>query len=160
MSTLEEKLIKGFRKHKPRLKLALAESCTGGMIAERITAVAGASDIFLGGVVCYANEVKRDVLGVPKNMLKPSGPGAVSEPCALLMAEGVRKLLAADVAVAVTGIAGPSGGSKEKPVGLVFIGISTASTTEVVRHIFVGDRGQIRQQAADAALTLALTYIG
>ena len=132
------------------LTLALAESCTGGMIAARITAIPGVSDVFLGGVVCYANAVKRDILGVPQEILDQHG--AVSMPCAIAMAEGARKRLGADIAVSVTGIAGPGGGTPEKPVGLVFIGVSTASTSEAVRHVFCGDRQSIRQQAADTAL--------
>jgi len=134
------------------LTLALAESCTGGMIAMRVTAVPGASDVFLGGVVCYANAVKRDVLGVSQEILDRHG--AVSAPCAVAMAEGARKRLGADIAVSVTGIAGPGGGTPEKPVGLVFIGISTSSVAEAVRHVFPGDRQSIRQQAADAAFAL------
>jgi len=123
------------------------------MIAMRVTAIPGASDVFLGGVVCYANAVKRDVLDVPQEILDQHG--AVSMPCAIAMAEGARKRLGADIAVSVTGIAGPGGGTPEKPVGLVFIGVSTASAAEAVRHVFAGDRQSIRQQAADAALALA-----
>lgn len=137
--------------------LALAESCTGGMVAMRVTAVPGASDVFPGGVVCYANAVKRDVLGVPQEVLDRYG--AVSGPCAVAMAEGARKRLGADIAVSVTGIAGPGGGTAEKPVGLVFIGVSTASCAEAVRHVFSGDRQSIRQQAASAALALAATKV-
>jgi len=151
----EQKLVETLRAQ--GLKLALAESCTGGMIAMRITAIPGVSDVFLGGVVCYADAVKRDVLGVPQEILDQHG--AVSAPCAEAMAEGARKRLGADIAVSVTGIAGPGGETPDKPVGLVFIGISTASTTEAVRHVFSGDRQSIRQQAADAALTLARAFL-
>ena len=148
----EQVLVTVFRERK--LKLALAESCTGGMIAACITSVPGASDMFKGGVVCYANEVKRDLLGVPQGILETEG--AVSASCAKAMAEGARRTLKSDIAVSVTGIAGPGGGTLEKPVGCVFIGIATQGTVSAERHLFTGDRDQIRQQASDAALTAAL----
>ena len=151
MQTSEQKLVDALRAR--GLTLALAESCTGGGVAMRVTSVPGASDVFLGGVVCYANAVKRDMLGVPQEILDRDG--AVSAPCAVAMAEGVRKKLGADIAVSVTGIAGPGGGTPQKPVGLVFIGISTPSHTHADRHVFSGDRHAIRQQAADAALATA-----
>ncbi|MCL2104205.1 MAG: CinA family protein [Kiritimatiellaeota bacterium] len=152
--TVEHALIGTLREH--GLTLALAESCTGGMVAMRVTSVPGASDVFLGGVVCYANAVKRDMLGVPQEMLDQHG--AVSAPCAKAMAEGVRERLGADIAVSVTGIAGPGGGTPQKPVGLVFIGVSTPSGTRVDRHLFLGDRPSIRQHAADAALAAATSF--
>ena len=152
MQTSESDLIDRLRER--GLKLALAESCTGGMVAMRVTAVPGASDVFLGGVVSYDNAVKRDVLGVSKKILDKHG--AVSAPCAVAMAEGARRRLDADIAVSVTGIAGPGGGTDQKPVGLVFIGVSTLSGTHADRHVFTGDRPSIRQQAADAALAAAL----
>ncbi|MCL1920925.1 MAG: nicotinamide-nucleotide amidohydrolase family protein [Kiritimatiellaeota bacterium] len=135
------------------LTLALAESCTGGMAAMRVTAVPGASDVFLGGVVSYANAAKRDMLGVPQAVL--DAHGAVSTECAAAMAEGARQRLGADIAVSVTGIAGPGGGTPLKPVGLVFIGVSTAAATRAERHLFPGDRPAIRRHAADAALAAA-----
>ena len=101
------------------LTLATAESCTGGLVAARLTSVPGSSDVFLGGVVSYANEVKTAALGVPEDVL--AAHGAVSAETAAAMAEGARRRLDADVAVAVTGIAGPGGGSDEKPVGLVYV---------------------------------------
>jgi len=149
---LEQMLVTLFSARK--LKFALAESCTGGLISSRITNIPGASEIFNGGVVCYANDVKRDVLGVPQETLETEG--AVSASCATAMAEGARKALKADIAVSVTGIAGPGGGTPAKPVGLVFIGIATEEAISVEEHHFSGDRERIRQQAADAALTAAL----
>jgi PncC family amidohydrolase len=125
------------------------------MIAARVTSVPSASDVFPGGVVCYANAVKRDVLGVPQEIL--DAHGAVSEPCAAAMAEGARRLLGADVAVSVTGIAGPGGGTKDKPVGLVFIGVSAVGGTSAARYLFAGDRAAVRQQAADAAAAAAFS---
>jgi len=131
-----------------KLTLAFAESCTGGMAAMRVTSVPGSSDVFLGGIVSYANAVKRDILGVPQELL--DAHGAVSEPCAAAMAEGVRKRLGAGIAASVTGIAGPGGGTPGKPVGLVFIGVSTPAGTHAARHLFTGDRHAIRQQAVAA----------
>lgn len=148
----EQVVVAIFRERK--LKLALAESCTGGMIAARITSVPGASDIFNGSIVCYANEVKRDLLGVPQGILETEG--AVSASCARAMAEGARKALQSDIAVSVTGIAGPGGGTPSKPIGCVFIGIATKGEVSAERHLFTGDRATIRQQASDAALRLAL----
>lgn len=148
----EEALVSFFRER--RLTLSLAESCTGGMVAARLTSIPGASDIFKGGVVCYANDVKQDLLGVPRRLLETEG--AVSSPCAIAMATGAQKTLKTEIAVAVTGIAGPSGGTPTKPVGLVFIGIATPEGVTVARHLFRGGRDQIRQQAAEAALQAAL----
>lgn len=148
----EQMLVGFFSEHK--LTFALAESCTGGMIAARITSIPGASAIFNGGVVCYANNVKRDVLGVPQGILETEG--AVSESCAKAMADGARTILNADIAVSVTGIAGPEGGTPTKPVGLVFIGTATKGAVTAERHLFTGDRAQIRQQASEVALQAAL----
>jgi PncC family amidohydrolase len=148
----EQVVVSVFRERK--LKLALAESCTGGMIAERITSIPGASDIFNGAIVCYANDIKRDLLGVPQGLLETEG--AVSASCAKAMAEGARKSLKSDIAVSVTGIAGPGGGTPTKPVGCVFIGIATKGSVTAERHLFTGDRAAIRQQATDAALRLAV----
>ncbi len=140
-----------------RVTLATAESCTGGMIAARITSVAGASAVFMGGVVSYANEVKREVLGVPQAVLEREG--AVSGACAEAMAEGARVRLRVDVAVSVTGIAGPDGGTAQKPVGLVFFGIATAAGVSSERRQFSGDREAVRGQAAERALALLLETV-
>jgi len=138
--------------------LATAESCTGGLIAGRITSVPGASAIFLGGVVSYANAVKRDLLGVPQEILDRSG--TVSAECAEAMASGVRARLGADAAVSVTGIAGPDGGTPQKPVGLIYFGVATAAGTRSVRGLFAGDRAAVRRQAADRALELLAGAVG
>jgi len=133
-------------------RLGTAESCTGGMIAAALTAHPGASACYAGSVVAYANAVKEDVLGVAPAIL--AGEGAVSAACAGAMAEGVRRRLGVEAGIAVTGIAGPAGGSAEKPVGLVFVAAAIPGRTEVRRHRFPGDRALIRQRAATAALCL------
>jgi len=138
--------------------LATAESCTGGLVAARITAVPGASAVFWGGVVSYANEVKRGLLGVPQAVLERVG--AVSAECAEAMAAGARERLNADVAVSVTGIAGPDGGTPQKPVGLVYFGLASAGGVRSERRLFEGDREAVRQQAAERALALLLEAVG
>jgi nicotinamide-nucleotide amidase len=131
------------------LTLAVAESCTGGMLGERITSVPGSSDVFRGGVIAYHNDVKREALGVVQEDLKAFG--AVSEQVALQMATGVRNKMGADIGLSITGVAGPGGGSVEKPVGLVWIGFHGARLT--ARRINAGgDRAEIRQRATQAAL--------
>ena len=132
-------------------KLAVAESCTGGMLGERLTSVPGSSDVFLGGVIAYHNDVKVALLGVRREDLERHG--AVSEQVALQMASGIREKLAADIGVSVTGIAGPGGGTAEKPVGLVWIAVH-GSKPEARRFHVVGDRAEIRQRAAQAALEM------
>jgi nicotinamide-nucleotide amidase len=135
--------------------LALAESCTGGFIAHHITNVPGASDIFLGGIVAYSNEVKQKFLGVcPKTLSKQ---GAVSESVAREMAEGARKKFGADFAIAVTGIAGPTGGTKAKPVGTVFIALAYDFGTVVVRKLNRFGRKKFKQITANQALELLLS---
>ncbi len=130
--------------------LAVAESCTGGLLGGTITRVPGSSAYFLGGVIAYHNRIKQDVLNVPEALLNHFG--AVSEPVAILMAEGVRLRFVADMGVGITGIAGPTGGTPEKPVGLVWIGLSLHGRTRAFRHRFEGDREAIRQQSVRAAL--------
>ncbi|MGD9495974.1 MAG: competence/damage-inducible protein A [Armatimonadota bacterium] len=132
--------------------LAVAESCTGGLVASRITDVPGSSDYFLGGVVAYANEAKERVLSVPAQVL--AAHGAVSEETALAMARGVRELLGADYALATTGIAGPGGGSEEKPVGLVYIAVADAEGELCVRQSWPGTREQFKQRVSQYALNL------
>jgi len=134
--------------------VATAESCTGGNIARQITSQSGSSSYFLGGVVSYANDVKHRVLGVPETIL--DNPGAVSEPCARAMAEGARALIGTDIAVSTTGIAGPDGGTARKPVGLVYIGLATASETIVEERVFPGDRAAVIEAATVRALELLL----
>ena len=140
------------------LVCATAESCTGGGVGSAITAVPGSSAVFAGGVISYSNEVKRDVLGVSARSLQTVG--AVSSEVAAQMADGVRKLLKTDLAVSLTGIAGPDGGSDEKPVGLVWFGLSTKDGTRTEKVIFSGDRARVRAQAVTHALgmlTIAAT---
>jgi nicotinamide-nucleotide amidase len=134
------------------LTLATAESCTGGMVAERLTSVPGSSQVFLGGVVAYADQVKAAELGVPEEVLERHG--AVSAETAAAMAAGARERLGADVAVAVTGIAGPGGGSEEKPVGLVYLHAESPSGSRGADFVFPGDREGIRRRAAVTALHL------
>ncbi len=132
------------------LTLALAESCTGDLIGHRVTSVAGSSDYFLGGVVSYSNEAKVDLLSVDPEAL--SQFGAVSPETARDMALGARALFGADLGLAVTGIAGPSGGSAEKPVGTVFIGLATPEEVEVWHYLFHGNREAIKILTAETAL--------
>ncbi len=134
------------------LTLATAESCTGGMIAERLTSVPGSSDVFLGGIVAYANEVKVRHLGVPPEVLEAHG--AVSPEVAAAMASGARERLGADVAIADTGVAGPGGGTDEKPVGLVYVGVETPSAARVIDFNYPADRQAVRARAAVAGLHL------
>ena len=134
------------------LSCATAESCTGGGVGAAITAVPGASVAYLGGVVSYDNAVKRGLLGVSPATLETVG--AVSAETAAQMADGVRRLLKADLAVSVTGIAGPDGGSAEKPVGLVWFGLATAGGVRTERAIFAGDRAAVRAAAVTHALGL------
>ena len=137
--------------------LAMAESCTGGLVAARITAVPGASAVFWGGVVSYANEVKRGLLGVPQAVLE--SVGAVSAECAEAMAAGARERLNADVAVSVTGIAGPDGGTPQKPVGLVYVGLAWKKERLAFRFLFDGDRKGVKAQATEQALQQVLNFI-
>jgi len=138
--------------------VAVAESCTGGMVAAAITAVPGSSGYFLGGVVSYADEAKRDLLGVDEAVL--AAHGAVSAQVARAMAEGARARFGASVAASVTGIAGPDGGSAEKPVGLTYIGVADATGVDVRRIVWTGDRASNRQESAAAVLEALLARIG
>ncbi len=134
--------------------LALGESCTGGLVAHRITEVAGSSEYFLGGVVAYSNPVKHGLLQVPEQTLERHG--AVSEETARQMARGARAVLRADVGLSVTGIAGPGGGTTEKPVGLTVLAVSTPAGEWIERHVWTGDRHANKQASAEAALRLLL----
>jgi nicotinamide-nucleotide amidase len=134
-----------------KLTLAVAESCTGGMLGERLTNIPGSSDVFLGGVIAYHNDVKKELLGVTAGDLEKHG--AVSEAVALQMAAGIRERTGADVGVSVTGIAGPGGGTPEKPVGLMWVAVH-ASEAKARRFHVGGDRAEIRQRAAQAALEM------
>jgi PncC family amidohydrolase len=136
-----------------RLTLATAESCTGGLAAARLTSVPGSSDVFLGAIVAYANSVKEAQLGVPKELLEAHG--AVSAEAAAAMAAGARARLEADVGISVTGIAGPGGGTEEKPVGLVYLHVETPAESRGLEFSYPADREGIRRRATVAALHLA-----
>ena len=135
--------------------LVTAESLTGGGIGAALTCVSGASAVYKGGIISYTNAVKHNLLGVPEENLNQYG--AVSEPVAKAMAEGARKALESDIAVSVTGLAGPTGDEFGNPVGTVFIGYSDSGTTLVKHCLFSGDRESIRNQTIEAALNLVLT---
>lgn len=134
------------------LTIACAESCTGGLLTSRLTDVAGSSAYVQGSIVSYSNAVKNSVLKVKAETLQEFG--AVSEQTARQMSENVRKLFNTDIGVGVTGIAGPDGGSAEKPVGTVYISVSNADKTEVKRFNFTGTRAEIKNQSANAAMSM------
>lgn len=136
------------------LHLAAAESCTGGLVGHAVTDVPGSSAYFLGSLVAYADAVKRELLGVPAEHL--AAHGAVSAQVARAMAAGARERFGADVAVAVTGIAGPDGGSDAKPVGLTYVAVADAAGAEVRRYVWPGDRAANKLASAHAALGLVL----
>ncbi|NOY79019.1 MAG: competence/damage-inducible protein A [Calditrichaeota bacterium] len=153
--TLEQKVAELlFKMH---ATIAVAESCTGGLLSHKLTNVPGSSAYFLGGVVAYSNSAKMAVLGVQAETLRQFG--AVSEQTAKEMAEGVRTLLGADFALSTTGIAGPTGGTKEKPVGLVFIGFSDGTTTTAKKFIFSNDRLANKERSSYAALEFLRRHI-
>ncbi len=135
-----------------RARLVIAESCTGGLLGARITSIPGASDVFIGGVIAYDNVVKSGTLDVPPELLERYG--AVSEQVVTAMAEGVQRQFAVDAALAITGIAGPTGGTPEKPVGTVWHAVRFGTRTKALRRVFPGDRGEIRARAAQTALDL------
>lgn len=139
------------------LTIATAESCTGGLVGHRLTNISGSSAYFQGGVLSYSNDIKQNVLNVPAEILNTVG--AVSEECALEMARGVRQLMKTAVGLSTTGIAGPGGGTPTKPVGLVYIAISTANYERCERYIWQGDRILNKEQSAEAALRLLLEYL-
>ena len=132
--------------------LATAESCTGGLLSERLTRVPGSSDFFLGGAVCYSNELKTKLAGVPPSLLEKHG--AVSRPVAQALAEGIRRRTNASIGIGITGIAGPGGGTPQKPVGLVFIGLADERGTEVREFRFPGNRERVRLLSSQFALEM------
>jgi nicotinamide-nucleotide amidase len=132
--------------------LAVAESCSGGLLAERLTHNSGSSDFFLGGAICYSNALKTKLAGVPATLIEEHG--AVSQPVAQAMAEGIRARTGASMGVAITGVAGPTGGSPEKPVGLVFIGLADERGTQVREFRFPGSRERVRLWATQMALEM------
>ena len=155
MNRPEEKLVSMLSAR--GLTFATAESCTGGLIPKKITDIAGCSSVYHGGVVSYSNFVKENVLGVSGETL--ATVGAVSRETAEQMALGVRRITGADVAVATTGIAGPGGGTAEKPVGLVYISALFREKTVVTKNIFPGTREEVREQAANKALEMAIELL-
>jgi len=158
ISTARPEEILGELLRRKKLTLSAAESCTGGRVGDKITNVSGSSDYFLGGAVTYSNEAKAELLKVKEKSLKAHG--AVSEQVAKEMALGCRKLFGSDIAVSTTGIAGPTGGSKEKPVGLVWFGVSDGKKTTTDRKVFSGDREQVKEAASMHAIVLVLSHIG
>lgn len=138
--------------------LATAESCTGGAVAAALTAIAGSSDYFPGGIVSYSNAVKEELLGVPGAILESVGP--VSPQCAEAMAAGARARVSADFGLATTGIAGPSGAEEGKPVGLVYIAVAGPGGVAHERHLFGGNRAAVIDASTKAALRYVLEVIG
>jgi nicotinamide-nucleotide amidase len=132
--------------------LAVAESCTGGLLAERLTSIGGSSRYFVGGVVAYSNDLKMKFADVPQDLLEVYG--AVSEQVAKALAEGVRKRCNTTLGLGITGVAGPTGGTAEKPVGLVYHALASESGTEVIKRNFAGDRARIRWYASQQALDM------
>jgi nicotinamide-nucleotide amidase len=132
--------------------LAVAESCTGGLLAERLTRIPGSSNFFLGGAICYRNDLKTTLAGVPPAWLETYG--AVSGPVAQALAEGIRARTGASIGVGITGIAGPGGGSPEKPVGLVFVALADERGTQIREFRFLGPRDRVRQWASQMALEM------
>ena len=139
------------------LTVATAESCTGGLIAHTLTNISGSSNYFDRGIVSYSNIAKNELLGVPEDILKKYG--AVSKEVAKIMAESIRIKSQVDIGLSTTGIAGPTGGTKEKPVGLVFIAISTSQGTYIRRYQFNGNRFQNKEHTCNAALWMILNHL-
>lgn len=139
------------------LKLAVAESCTGGLVSDAITDVPGSSGYFLGGIVSYADDVKEEQLGVPPEVI--AAHGAVSAQVARAMAEGVRTRLGAGIGGAVTGIAGPDGGTDAKPVGLTYVAVADEHGVDVRRFVWTGDRHMNKQSSAEAVLQLLVEWV-
>jgi nicotinamide-nucleotide amidase len=142
---------------KHQITCAVAESCTGGMVGAAITSIAGSSAWFRGGVIAYSNDVKNRLLRVPGSVLLEQG--AVSAETVVAMAAGVADLLGTETAVAVSGIAGPGGGSAEKPIGLVYIGVFAAGTAVAFRHVFTGGRSEVRAATVRDALSHLIEQI-
>ena len=139
------------------LKITSAESCTGGLFAASITSISGSSGCFEGSFVTYSNEIKNKIINVKKETL--SNFGAVSKECVIEMSENSRKIMNADISIVISGIAGPNGGSDDKPVGLVWICLSADNYTKPYKNIFSGDRDKIREASVIFALDLVLDFI-
>lgn len=140
------------------LTLAVAESCTGGKLGDAVTEVPGSSSYFLGGVISYSNDAKKELLGVSSETLESKG--AVSEEVAIQMARAVRGLFGADIGVGITGIAGPSGGTPQKPVGLVYIAVASASRTACTRSVFDGPRPEVKSRSVAKAIEMLEGFLG
>lgn len=151
----EKKLSRILLKNKKTL--SIAESCSGGLLGDRLTNIPGSSKYFKGGVIAYANEAKIRILKVPAALIRKHG--AVSRPVAECLAKNVRKIFKTDLGVSITGIAGPSGGTKEKPVGLTFIAVAGEKKIICKEYRFKGTRLQIKGKAVSAALKLLLQFI-
>lgn len=137
---------------KQKKTLAIAESCTGGLVGSLVTDVSGSSVYFIGGVTAYSNQTKIELLKVPEQIIQEEGP--VSRSCAVAMAQNIRKLLRTDIGVGLTGIAGPNGGTPEKPIGSVYIAVTDGQKTVCKLYRFTGDRIQIKQKASETALKM------
>ena len=156
MKKLSQKIVKLLTKKK--LKISFAESCTGGMLSSSITSVSGSSKVFTMGLVTYSNQSKNHLLKVPKQIIKKHG--AVSIQCCLSMVNNLQRISKTNIAVSITGIAGPKGGTKEKPVGLVFIGIKKANKIKVNRFLFKNrGRTYIQRATVKKSLELILNFI-
>tara|TARA_Y100000590_G_C15065173_1_gene767896 strand:+ start:100 stop:573 length:474 start_codon:yes stop_codon:yes gene_type:complete len=156
MKKLSKKIVKLLRKKK--LKLSFAESCTGGLLSSSVTAINGSSKIFTLGLVTYSNQSKINILKVPKKIIKKYG--AVSYETCSLMVRNLNKISKTDISVSITGIAGPKGGSKKKPVGLVYIGLKIGNKTLVKKYLFKNKKRSLIQKATvNKALNLILSFI-
>ena len=153
--SLEE--IVGKRLFDKKKTISVAESCTGGLIGAKLTNVSGSSNYFMDGVITYSNQSKMEFLKIPREIIEKYG--AVSEEVAILMAEGIRKVSNTDYGISATGIAGPTGGTEEKPVGLVYIGFAHENDSFARKFIFGGDRQAIRERTAQAALNLVRLFM-
>lgn len=151
-------LLVGTALREKNLTIALAESCTGGLVGHLLTQVPGSSDYFIGGVIAYSDKAKEEILGVRDETLKQCG--AVSVETAIEMAQGARKVFQTDYAVAVTGIAGPASDLSNKPVGLTWLAVCNDNDVWTESHNWEGNRSEIKQQSAEAALNLLLQAIG
>ena len=140
-----------------KLTIAIAESCTGGLLCHRITNSPGCSKYFKGGIIAYNNDLKKRILGVPGEILKISGP--INEETAIAMARGIRKIVDSDIGIATTGIAGPTGGSKTKPVGTVFIAISNGEKEKGQRFLFKRGRRTIKSSASTKAIQMLKEFL-
>jgi len=153
---LNKKIVNSLKRKK--LKLAIAESCTGGMLSSAITSVSGASKVFTMGLVTYSNQAKMSILKVPKKIIQKHG--AVSIQCCLSMLNNLSKISKSNIAVSITGIAGPSGGSKQKPVGLVYVGIKKGNKIKIHKYLFKNKgRSYIQKAAVRKSLGLVLNIL-